>query len=296
MPDKHKDNKDKINHDKIEEEYGLSYALFQAFPELKTLLKHAVGQSWTASKFQVELRQTDWFKKHSDIWRENTALKFSDPASYKERLGNSLTSVKNLSQAYGANLSNEAAQRLAERSLLFGFSEDQIRDVLANHVLPSAAGHYGGQLSAVEGTLRATALANGVHVGDHQLKNWMRNIVRGNSSQDQYETFIRDVAGKTFSAYGEQIKGGMNIADLAAPYVQSMSQILEVNPASVDMFDPTIRRAMSYKNAKGDQVPMSISDFEDTLRNDKRWQYTKQAKDQALGYANSIAKMWGLQS
>ena len=284
---------DKINQDEIEEEYGLSYALFQAFPELKELLRKAVNNNWSPSRFQVELRQTKWFKKHSDVWRQNIALKHSDPASYKERLANSMNAVQNLAAAFSAEMSNKAMKRLAERALLFGMSEDQIRDVLANHVRPSE-GHYGGQLADIEGNLRTIALQNGVRIEKSQLRNWMRQIVRGNASQDQFETFIRDIAAKTFGAYGEQIKGGMNMIDVASPYMQSMAEILEINPGSIDMFDKTIRRALSYQDKDGNPVPLSISSFEDSLRRDKRWQYTDQAKEQAMGYANAIAKMWGL--
>lgn len=288
--------KDKINKDKIEEEYGLSYALFKAFPELAALLKKAVAGSWTASKFQVELRQTKWFKKHSDVWRENTALKFSDPATYRERLNNSMTQVQNLMGAFGVRLSDAAAKRVAERALLFGMSEDQIRDLLANHVKPSAAGHYGGQLSGIESELRNTALQNGVRMTDGQLKNWMRAIVRGDSSQEQFETHLRDLAAKTFTLYGDQIKGGVNLADVAQPYVQTMAELLELNPGSLDLYDPTIRKALSGQvDDKGQRVATSISDFEDSLRKDTRWQYTKNAKTQAQGYAASLAKMWGLQ-
>lgn len=289
--------KDTINKDEIEQEYGLSYALFQAFPELKQLLTKAVGAGWDANRFQVELRQTDWFKKHSDIWRQNTALKFSDPTTYRERLGNSLTMVQNLSAAFGGSFTPEGMKRLAERALLFGMSDDQIRDVIANHIKPSATGHFGGQLSSIEQQLRATALQNGVRLGDTQFTNWMKQIVRGNASQDQFETFIRDTAAQTFGAYGEQIKGGMNMADLATPYMNSMAQILEINPASLDMFDPTIRRAMAgLRDQKTGVVnPMSITDFEDSLRQDKRWQYTKNAKDSATEWTRALSKMWGLE-
>jgi hypothetical protein len=289
-----KNDKDKINRDKIEEEYGLSWALFQAFPELKHLLTKATGANWSASKFQVELRQTDWFKKHSDIWRQNIALKYSDPTTFKERLGNSRTMVDNLAGAYGAHLTNEASHRLAERALLFGWSEDQIRDVLANHVRPSQAGHYAGQLAPVEQSLRNIALRNGIKLERQQMKNWMRNIVRGNSSQEQYETHIRDMAAHTFQAYGDQIRGGMDLADIASPYINTMAETLELNPASIDLYDKTIRRALSHRNDKGDAVPLSISDFEDQLRADKRWQYTQSAHDQMTEYAVNLGKMFGV--
>ena len=124
----------------------------------------------------------------------------------------------------------------------------------------------------------------------------MKQIVKGNASADQFETFIRDTAAQTFGAYGEQIHGGMNMADLATPYMNSMAQILEVNPASLDMFDPTVRRAMAgMHDAKtGKLHPMSITDFEDSLRQDKRWQYTKQAKDSATEWTRALSQMWGL--
>lgn len=292
---KKKAKKDTIDQDEIEQEYGLSYALFKAFPELNTLLHHAVNQSWTAQRFQVELRQTKWFKQHSDSWRQMTALKYSDPQSYQERLAQARTSVMNLAGEFSAtNITKAAMNRLVERSLLLGLNDDQVKDLLASHVVPSKTGQYGGDLASIQSNLRSTALNNGVRVGAGEMRNWMRAIVRGNASQEQYENYIRNIAAQTFGAYGEQIKGGMNLSDVAAPYVQSMSQVLELNPQSIDMFDPTIRKALAYKDDKGNSVPMSITDFEDQLRQDKRWQYTKQAKDSAMGFATALASQWGL--
>lgn len=291
QPKKGGGKKDTINQDKIEREYGLSYALFASDPELKALLKKAVGASWTAQRFQVELRQTNWFKKHSESWRQMTALKYSDPEEYASRLAQAKTSVENLAAAYGAQ--NVDLGGLTERSLLLGWNEDQIRDALANHVTPMQSGHYGGQLASIEQSLRATALNNGVRIADADMQNWMRNIVRGNTSTEQYETMIRDIAAQTFSAYGEQIKGGMDVKDLASPYIQSMSQILELNAGSIDLYDSTIRNALSFQNEKGENVPMSISAFEKSLRQDRRWGYTKQAKDAAKGFGEVLGRMWG---
>lgn len=288
------ENKDKINRDEIEQEYGLSYALFKAYPELMKLLKKAVAENYTAGRFQIELRQTDWFKNHSDIWRQNIALKYSDPATYKERLQNSITSVNNLARAFDADLSQKALRRLSERALLLGWSEDQIRDVLAGHVRPGQDGHYEGQLSAIEAQLRNTALRNGVRVNREQMRGWMRQIVRGNASQDQYQTHIRDLAAQTFAAYGDQIRGGMDVIEVASPYMQTMADLLELNPGSIDLYDQKIRKALSFKNDKGENVPMSISDFEDEVRRDKRWQYTQGAKDQMTEYAINLGKMFGV--
>lgn len=286
---------DKIDQDQIEEDYGLSWALFQAFPELQDLLKRATGGNWTPQKFQVELRQTKWFKKHSDVWRENTALSYSDPATFEERLNNTRTAIVNLMGSVSATLSEQGIERLAKRALLFGMSDDEIRDVLANHVRPSETGSYEGEMASIEEDLRSTALRNGVTIQNDQLQRWMQSIVRGEASRDQFVTNIRELAAKQFTLYGEQIRGGMDLADVASPYMQSMADILELNPNSLTLTDPTIRRALSGSNPDGKgPVPMSISEFEDTLRKDSRFMFTKTAKRQAEGFAARLAQMWGL--
>lgn len=294
-PAKKAPKKDGINQKHIEQEYGLSYALFKSDEELHKLLKTAVAKSWTAQRFQVELRNTKWFKTHSDTWREATALKYSDPQTWKQKVSESLVTVQDLAGKFGANLDAATANRLAERALLFGWSPGDIQNSLANYVVPQD-GHYGGDLAGIEQNLQTLAANNGVRISGDQLQGWMRNIVRGNASTEQYESMVRDIAAKTFGAYGEQIKAGMDLKDLASPYVQSMAQILEVNPGSLDLFDPTIRGALSHQDEKGQPVPMSISQFENSLRQDKRWQYTKQAKDAATGFANTLGRMWGMTS
>jgi hypothetical protein len=310
MPPKKKNNgRDKIDRDEIEQEYGLAYALFKAFPELNRLLEKAVNQNWDPGKFQVELRQTDWFKNHSDVWRQNIALKFSDPSSYKERLANSMSTLDNLAGAFDADLSGKARKRLAERALLFGWDESQIRDVLANHVRPGKDGHYEGELSTIETQLRNTALRNGVKLNREQLRSWMRNIVRGNGSQEQFQRVIRTQAARQFDHFADQINSGVDLADIAQPYMQTMADVLELNPGDIDLYDSTIRRALhgnhrsgfdengpveKGKKAKKNTGPLTMSEFEDSLRADKRWQFTDQARDQATEYAIRLGESFGV--
>lgn len=286
---------DKIDRDQIEEDYGLSYALFKAFPELEQLLKDAIAGNWTPTKFQVELRQTKWFEKHSDVWREVTALHYSDPATFNDRLAESQAAVANLAASVGAQLTPAGLERLAKRSLLFGFDEAQIRDVLAKHVKPSQSGYYTGELSTVEDQLRSTALQNGINLAPDQMQKWMQSIVRGDANQDQFVTAIRRMAADAFPLYGEQVSAGVDLMDVASPFIQSMSDILEMSPADIKLTDPTIRRALSgRRDSSGKVVATTLSEFEDDLRKDSRWMYTKNAKTTAEGMAASIGKMWGL--
>ena len=279
----------------IEEDYGLSYALFKAFPELNGLLQDAIKGNWSPARFEANFRNTNWFKKHSDVWRQNTALRLTDPATYKDRVNESVTRLQDLGDAMGARLSRPARRRLAERAFLLGWDDGQVKDILAKYVTPDRHGNYAGNLAAVENNLRTLATQNGIGITRAQLNNWMRHIARGSASQDQFEQYIKNQAAATFPIYGDQIKAGMTMMDIASPYIQSMASTLELNPASLNLHDRTIRRALSgTRDDKGNLQPVSITDFEDSLRQDRRWQFTQTAQTQARGYVNALSKMWGL--
>lgn len=274
-----------------QQRYGLSMALFNSDPELRGLLTNAVAGSWTPAKFQIELQNTKWFKSHSDTWRQMDALKMSDPASFQANLQQSLISVQNIAAQYGAH--DVDLHGLAEQALMLGWNSDQVRNAIANHVTPNQSGDYGGDLSTISQNIRNVAFNNGVMLSDQQVQEWMQNIARGTASADQYQQSIRNIAAQTFPAYGDAIRGGMNLKDVAAPYVQSMASILEMNPGSITMTDPTIRKALSFQDDKGNNVPMSISSFEQSLRQDPRWQFTKGAQDAARGLGAALSNMWG---
>lgn len=281
--------------DHLEEEYGLSYALFKSFPELNHLLQQAIRSNWTPQKFQVELRQTDWFKNHSDVWRKNIGLKKSDPASYRERLFNTRSAFRNIADSLGVTLSPKMFNRLSERALLFGWDEGQMRNTLSNYVRPSRRGDYGGQLASAENNLSQLAYRNGVRVSRGQMRTWMRQLARGDGSEEEFSNWIRNLSANTFRPFADQIRNGADLMDIASPYMETMAQTLELNPNQIDPFDRTIRRVLSgQKNDKGDFEAISLTDFEDSLRRDRRWQFTQTAQDQARGYVNAISKIWGL--
>lgn len=286
--------KDKLDPKEIEREYGFAYAFFKSDPELMKLLKDAVAGTWDVARFEAGLKNTKWYKKHSDVWRQTTALKYSDPATFKERSDNMRSQIQNLAGQFGAKLTNAELNRYTERALLLGWSPDQVVDHIAKEIAPNKAGQYAGDLSGIQDQLERTAHRNGIRLNKDQVQKWMKQIVRGDASVDQFENYIRGIAASTFPAYGEQIKSGMDLADVAAPYVQSYADILELNPGSVNLFDKTIRGALSFKDEKGLPSPMSLTQFEDSLRADKRWQHTDNAKKLAQGYAVALGKLWGV--
>ena len=140
--------------------------------------------------------------------------------------------------------------------------------------------------------------------------------MRGDSTQEQYQRVIRSMAARQFDHFADQINSGVDLQDIAQPYMQTMADVLELNPGQIDLYDHTIRQALSgfhrsgfdangpktgsnksNKKQGGSQMsggPMTMTEFEDYLRQDKRWQFTQSARDQATEYAVRLGEAFGV--
>ena len=122
------------------------------------------------------------------------------------------------------------------------------------------------------------AARNGIMLSDQAAGEYATQIVAGKLDQDTVYNTLRDSAASAFPQLADKIKAGIDVKTLADPYIQSMSNILEIPYTSVDLFDPKVRGALSYTLPDGKLGTKSIYDFEKELRQDPRWQYTKNAK------------------
>jgi hypothetical protein len=109
---------DPLDPAELRREYGFGYAFFKSDPELWKLLKTAIAEGYDQAMLVAQLQETKWFKTHSDAWRKNMGLKFTDPATYQERLQNVRNSIENLAGQFGVQLTNKEINRYAERAFL----------------------------------------------------------------------------------------------------------------------------------------------------------------------------------
>ena len=87
------------------------------------------------------------------------------------------------------------------------------------------------------------------------------------------------------------IDNGVKISDIAKQFGTYKGQILELPDESVDVFDDDIQQALRNDGKPG---VMSLTDYQIKLRNDPRWSKTKNAREEAASYAQSILKSFGL--
>jgi hypothetical protein len=280
--------------DEVAQSYGWELAVINSNADLRRLFRLARKHNWTTEKFQAEFRDTAFFKKHSESWRRMYLLEHGvDKGEYREQHHKMWVQLRDVAQQMGARISSGLMSRMAKVALYHGWSEGEIRNNIGKYV-----GLYQGRLSGDAAStgmqLRATALANGYNAPDKQIRTWARQVATGASTIDSLQNWIRERQAKAFPSFAKELMAGIDLQDLAAPYVQSMAQLWEQNPAEITMFNPYIRQALSRRSPKtGEPWAMSTTDFEDLLRKNPRALNTQWMQDSVMSAGHTLLQQMG---
>ena len=139
------------------------------------------------------------------------------------------------------------------------------------------------------------AAKNGIMLSDSAATDYANKAVAGVIDADTVYSTLRESAASAFPQLADKIKSGIDLRTLADPYIQSMSNLLEIPYTAIDLFDPKIRSALSFTQADGKVGTKSIYDFEKELRQDVRWQYTNNAKKEVADTTLRVLQDFGFQ-
>lgn len=279
------------------EDYGFTLALLNANPELKKIFAKATKGGWSAEKFQAEIRDTKWWKSHSQQERDYLVKRYGDPASAKQEYSQARIHVQQLAGTLGIQASDQTKARLdawAYNVAAKGWSDDQLRFEMGKYVFFDGD-TWNGQGGEVQAKLHDYAYSMGVTMSSKWYADGARAIVRGTGSEQMYQSIIRKTAKALFPQWSKQIDGGQTVADLANPYLTTMTQILELPGGSVNLFDGTIKKALNYKDpATGNSIVKPLWQFENELRSDPRWKSTQNAQNSLMQVAHQVLSDFGL--
>lgn len=280
----------------LAEQYGFVSSFLNANSELKKLFADAVSGGWTADKFQAKLRNTKWWKTHSQSERDYLLKLKSDPATAKQNLSQAKVTVRQLGNQIGIIESSATRAKMdqaAYNMVALGWNESQVRYYLGQYVTFQNGLHQGEGGEAVD-QLQNYAYNMGVNLSGKWFADRGRLIVRGIGSIQDYKNEISNKAKAAFPQWTKQIDGGQTVADIAQPYLQSMSQILELPQGSINLFDATIKKALNYTNPGTlAKEAKPLWQFENDLRSDPRWKKTKNAQDSLFQVGHQVLADFG---
>jgi hypothetical protein len=279
-------------------QYGYAAAFFKSDAELKKLIEQAVKGQWSTAKFQAKFQATKWYRSNSASTRTWLELEARDPKEASRRLAEQQRAIRSQANQLGISLSSGRVKKMARDALLMGWSDQLITDAIANE-FDYEPGRTSGQTATLETFIKGTAADYAVRVSDGRVGNWLGKALRGDWDEDNIADMIRDQARSRYPGLVEQIDKGLTVADVAEPYRQSYSTLLETGFDSVDLFDPLIQKALQGTRSgtsKAGEPPevQNLYDFERGLRQDARWMHTNNARKSVMDSTIGVLKDWGL--
>lgn len=276
----------------IDERFG-AFSWLMKDPEVGPLLREgfAGGISW--AEFQSRLQQTNWWRTHSESQRKWDAMYSTDPAEAARQVNQRRGDMLRLAGTYGVNLTRERASLLAFQSLRFGWREEDVqRAILAEQKYQK---RQTGMIGSTQTQIKQIAAEFGINAPDERAFKFAKQILSGEQTLEGLRERYRNQARALFPAFRDQIDNGATVADIAAPYVDQASRLLELSPEQIDLTDPKFQRALTHRRQDGKAEAMSLGDWSELLMKDERygWEKTNNARDAAYGMVRQLATRFG---
>jgi hypothetical protein len=299
------------------EDFDLPETIFNNVPSLKRILDRYVKEDWTPDKLRKAIRDDVWFRKNSaEIkqryvqlynYRDLVATGQADGSTdYEKQISTLERQIADKARAMGSGIASDpAALRKAAENMYItnvGIDDAMTTDFIAAAIRPigstiggKATEGYSGQALKDYQAIQDVARSNGFSIkdivpGGQSEQQVLQGIATGRIDPNRLAQDARKLAAQGQPQYVRDLLGqGYNLDQVFAPYRQTMANLLEINADQIDLNDPTLRTAITDK---GD---MNVYDFKRTLKADKRWQYTENAKQEVSDAAFKVLRDFGFQ-
>ena len=257
--------------------YGISEALLAAYPELQAVYS-LFKQNKTAAALEA-LYKTNYYKNLSPTVKTRSKLKLEQPGVYADSFDKYKLGARKRLVTTGIKIDEATLNTLAQQAYDQGLDDNQFDRLLqTSGKILGYGGAILGDVSSLQSYSRSFGVDNMFNKSYWDTQS--AELAIGNTTTEDIEANIREVAASAYPSYAESIRKGVSVDALASAYKASYSSILEVDPDSVDYNNPRLRRALQYIDPKtGQPGVMPIWQFEKELRSAPEWEFTNNARD-----------------
>lgn len=285
----------KLNMDELAAKYGYTAAFLNTYPEIKNLVQQAVAGDWSPEMWDARFKNTNFWRNLSDQHRKMAALSIDSPGEWGALWNRTQYHVINLIGQMGGNTNDwNLINKVAGQVIWEGWNDERSLQEIGMHVTFGSTGMAGGKAGETQMEINKYAFDMGVKNADTWSQQAVRDVLSGKKSVQDVKNEIMRQSIAAFPSYEAQFKTGATLNDIAQPYLQSMSTVLEIAPGQVNLFDPTIRNALNFKGSDGKVGTKPLWQFQSELRSDPRWKKTQNAQDATMGTAHKVLQDFGI--
>ena len=282
-------------------------------PELRAVyekVKNPDGSfKYDAATIATMINDTDWYRLNGATVAQKLLdrIKGGENA-YREGVQEFRLSVSKTATDLGLDASNPQISAylsaLAENAYLHSWTPSQIEGVITSNpdiVKQIKGGLYAAQTQDIADY--ANTMGANVSAGDRTnytqrlLGLVDKNGVRVRSTVDDIKAEIRKNTATRFAVFADQINAGVSLWDLTSAYRQKAADLLEIDPDTLKWDDPLMKDGKLFQSIDpqtGKIVARPLWEADKMIRQDDRWQYTKNAADTYDKYTYSILQKFGM--
>lgn len=289
----------------IRAQYGFVALIAEQIPEIGTLMEQAVKENWTSDRFSLALAATNWWKSTPDPIRQWTVKNIADPASAANEMRAGAQSIYNTMVQLGIptdiGIPGQATtdDRLGQlwlQSKLQGLDEAGTRSFLFREVaskrsnVQNPGGRYGQLINGMYQTASdygytSSGLENEVYSAANEIM-----MGGAQAEPEAWKSKMINYAVSKYAPFADRLRGGETVMDIARPYMESYAQTLELNPQDIGLSDKTLQKAMQGNGRDA----MAVWQFEQELRKDTRYGFTRGARNATAQTLEAIGKAFGM--
>ena len=272
--------------------YGISEALILMFPELKEVYDFFVAGNTNAAL--TSLYKTNYYKNLSSTVKSRVKLKTEQPGVYSDSLSKYRIATKKRLVQTGVKLDDATFNSLTQQAYDGGLDENQFDELIASS---GKLGKIGGTTQDSIANMRAYADAFGVYnlLGQSYWDQKSRDLFGGNTTVEDIQAEIKDLAASTYPAYADGFSRGQSLKSQASNVFRSVSTLLEKDENTLSADDPIIRKILGYTDPKtGQSMKMPQWMVEKTIKSTNEWGYTNNARDTIDNLSLKVMRDWGL--
>lgn len=278
------------------DQYGYIATLANSIPELKTILNRALAGHWDPTKFGQAIQDSRWWKANSDQVKQNTILKATKPAEFKAQRDALIEKARTIAAGLGFQLTEGAHGTLAhivDSAQALGWDDATLTQHIGAFWRPRAGQTSAGTAGGLQQQLRQLRADYGIGNDENAVAHNVGLILQGKQTLEGYRAQVSQAALSRYPGFAQQIREGQTLQQIADPYIQTIAQTLEMSPSDVDLMDPSVQKALQAKDQHGNNVPMTLWQTADMMRQDPRYDHTKQAVNDTYSMLNEIGKGFG---
>ena len=284
----------------LAERYGFAAEFFERSPELQKLLAQAVREQWEPDEFEARLRNSKWYRKHTEEERAWAVRVTGDPASAEKDIADMQRTVVRMFKQMGVPMDGKRAEQIARSAVIHGWDEARIQASIAKEFDYKPKDSYGGVAGQTIDTLTQMASSYVVPLSRKTVEQWTEAVLRGDSTPDDFESYLKDMAKSQWD--DPQLKAaidrGVTTDQYLAPWREMAASELEISPEDINwMGNPKWSQAIYQTDPKtGERRFKSLADWQRELRTNDVYGYDKTtgARDTAARFATELNQMFGV--